>query len=178
MASRSKRDELVHDGLEGSTPSPSAARTWGHGPTGRHWFRNPEIRVRLPMTPLSSMPSWSSSECSPACHAGDREFKSRRGRSMTWRGTQTGKAAKLRPSCMRVRIPPSLLDDVRRPGSGDPSPVPGRPLTIRKVVGYGWPSRFATPCPVTGMWVQIPCLPLGVPNHVCPDGEMEIMTRF
>ena len=55
---------------------------------------------------------------------------------------------------------------------------PVGPLTIRKVVGYGWPSRFAKPCPVTGMWVQIPCLPLGVLNDVCPDGEMEIMTRF
>ena len=30
--------------------------------------------------------SWSSTECSPACHAGDREFKSRRGRFGKVRG--------------------------------------------------------------------------------------------
>ena len=28
--------------------------TWGRGPTGRHWFRNPAIRVQLPATPLET----------------------------------------------------------------------------------------------------------------------------
>jgi hypothetical protein len=35
------------------------------------------------------------------------------------------------------------------------------PLTyIRKVAGYGLPGRTANACPFTGIWVQIPCLPL------------------
>lgn len=42
---------------------------------------------------------------------------------------------------------------------GNPGSIPGG-STEWKVVGYGWPSRFAKPCPLTGMWVQIPCLPL------------------
>jgi hypothetical protein len=152
---------------------------WGHGPTGRRRLRKPEIRVRIPVTPLSKyspvvqrprhlaytqetmvqlhpglltcpgtpigraawlkprrlpvrlrpwarpgrqsgrppwlrtrdaagpnpawaigniLSSWSSLECSPACHAGDRGFKSRRGRFReARRGTQIGKAAKLKP---------------------------------------------------------------------------------
>ena len=67
--------------------------------------------VRLPPEPLKKIESsWSSLECSLACHARDRGFKSRRGRSdemaryangdaarMKWRGTQIGKAAKLKP---------------------------------------------------------------------------------
>ena len=55
--------------------------------------------VRVPPEPLETiMSSWSSLECSPACHAGDRGFKSRRGRlSMKRHGTQIGKAAKLKP---------------------------------------------------------------------------------
>ena len=52
--------------------------------------------------------------------------------------------------------------------------LPVGPLRLWKVVGYGWPSRFAKPCPLTGMWVQIPCLPL----VRCPDGETDIMPRF
>ena len=53
--------------------------------------------------------SWSSQECSPACHAGDRGFKSHRGRSTRWHGTPTGRAAKLKPWCLWVRLPPVLL---------------------------------------------------------------------
>jgi hypothetical protein len=56
--------------------------------------------------------------------------------------------------------------------SGGPGSIPGGSTAWRKVVGYGWPSRFTKPCPLTGMWVQIPCLPLR------PDGEMDIMPRF
>ena len=38
---------------------------------------------------------------------------------------------------------------------------PVGPLTyIRKVAGYGSPGRFAKPCDLRVMWVQIPCLPL------------------
>lgn len=66
------------------------------------------------------MPSWSSLECSHACHAGDRRFKSDRGCSTTWHGTQTGKATTdqrcasvpdLR-DCLWVRLPPVLLNRV------------------------------------------------------------------
>ena len=36
------------------------------------------------------------------------------------------------------------------------------PLTVRKVAEYGWSGRFAKPCArKSGMWVRIPCLPLG-----------------
>ncbi len=31
---------------------------------------------------------------------------------------------------------------------------------FRKVAGYGLPGRFAKPCDLRVMWVQIPCLPL------------------
>ena len=34
--------------------SPTASALWGHGPTGRRWLRKPEIRVRVPVTPLES----------------------------------------------------------------------------------------------------------------------------
>ena len=33
---------------------PHGFRLGGHGPTGRRWFRKPEIRVRLPVTPLDT----------------------------------------------------------------------------------------------------------------------------
>ena len=36
--------------LVGSSPTASALR--GHGPIGRRWLRKPEIRVRVPVTPL------------------------------------------------------------------------------------------------------------------------------
>ena len=73
-----------------------------HGPTGRHQLRKLEIRVRLPVGPLQQQwsslhdnsSSWSSPECSPACHAGDRGFKSHRGRWKTARyaNRQSGEA--------------------------------------------------------------------------------------
>ena len=44
---------------------------------------------------------------------------------------------------------------------------------IRKVAGYGLPGRTANACLLTGMWVQIPCLPL-----TWLDGEMDIIPRF
>jgi hypothetical protein len=57
--------------------------------------------------PLTS--SWSSLECSPACHAGDRGFKSHRGRLY---GTvrQSGRATDLKRPWMWVRLPPVLLE--------------------------------------------------------------------
>ena len=53
--------------------------------------------VRLPPEPLrtiTTMASWSSLECSPACHAGYHGFKSRRGRlKMAWYANrQSGEA--------------------------------------------------------------------------------------
>ncbi len=48
--------------------------------------------------------------------------------------------------------------------SGFDSPaVHLRELHLRKVAGYGWPGRFAKPCDLRVMWVQIPCLPLNIP---------------
>ena len=44
------------------------------------------------------MPSWSSLECSPACHAGDRGSKSRRGRWMTRRGKRPSQELAVRRS--------------------------------------------------------------------------------
>ena len=41
-----------HHAKHGPGGRASAEAIWGHGPTGRRWFRNPEIRVRLPVTPL------------------------------------------------------------------------------------------------------------------------------
>ena len=43
---------------------------------------------------------------------------------------------------------------------GDPSSTLGGSTDIRKVAGYGLPGRFAKPCDLRVMWVQIPCLPL------------------
>ena len=54
--------------------------------------------------------SWSSQECSPPCHAGDRGFKSHRGRSRHGTVRQPGRAAKLKPWCLWVRLPPVLLE--------------------------------------------------------------------
>ena len=66
--------------------------------------------VRPPPEPLEiNTSSQSSQECSPPCHGGDRGFKSHRGRLTTWRGTPTGRAAKLKPWCLWVRLPPVLL---------------------------------------------------------------------
>ena len=90
--------------------------------------------VQIPPEPLTNItPSWSSQECSPACHAGDRRFKSDRGcfsmavirlmgksasslkatcrlpLNMKRLGTRIGIAAKLKPWCLRVRLPPASL---------------------------------------------------------------------
>jgi hypothetical protein len=56
--------------------------------------------------------------------------------------------------------------------TGNPGSIPGGSTDIRKVAGYGLPGRTANACPLTGMWVQIPCLPLW------PDGETDIIPRF
>ena len=62
------------------------------------------------------MPLWSSPECSPPCHGGDRGFKSRRGRSCS----TIRKPAKRRSSNLRdrlwVRLPPVLLAGTIRVG--------------------------------------------------------------
>ena len=106
--------DSIRDHFGPDTPTGRAARLkperlrvrlplWAHNWLGRqpadHLGLEPGMLwVRLPPEPLkTNMPSWSSLECSPACHAGDRGFKSRRGRLTTWHGTQTGKAAKLKP---------------------------------------------------------------------------------
>ena len=53
------------------------------------------------------MSSWSSLECSPACHAGDRGFKSHRGRLARYANWQSGEAQTF--VTLRVRLPPVPL---------------------------------------------------------------------
>ena len=70
---------------------------------GTLWVRiPPEL---LAIKPLSS---WSSLECSPACHAGDRGFKSHRGRSIArYANRKSGEAQTF--ATLWVRLPPVLL---------------------------------------------------------------------
>ena len=44
--------------------------------------------------------------------------------------------------------------------TGNPGSIPGGSTDKRKVAGYGLPGRTANACPLTGMRVRIPCLPL------------------
>ena len=58
-----------------------------------------KLWVRIPLELFINTSSRSSPECSPPCQGGDQGFKSPRGRFFTTRrGTQSGKAAKLKPS--------------------------------------------------------------------------------
>src|SRR5258706_15128970 len=61
----------------------------------------------IPTGPSEYWPHRSSLECSSPCHGEDRGFKSRMGRLR--HGTPTGRAAKLKPWIVRVRIPPVLF---------------------------------------------------------------------
>ena len=97
---------LIRQSAERLGLSPSVCRfdsCSGHMRLGRqladHLGLEPGMLwVRLPPELLTrNTSSRSSLECSPPCHGGDRRFKSDRGR-LTRRGTQTGKAAKLKPS--------------------------------------------------------------------------------
>ena len=69
--------------------------------------------VRLPPELLNCLSSWSSPECSPACHAGDRGFKSHRGRfdrherRARYAIRQSGEAQTF--VILRVRSPPAPL---------------------------------------------------------------------
>ena len=48
---------------------------------------------------------------------------------------------------------------------GNRGSTPRDSTDIRKVAGYGLPGRFAKPCDLRVMWVQIPCLPLTTADH-------------
>ena len=65
--------------------------------------------VRIPPELLNkTSSSWSSLECSPACHAGDRGFKSHRGRSIArYANRKSGEAQTF--VTLWVRLPPVLL---------------------------------------------------------------------
>ena len=57
------------------------------------------------------MSSWSSLECSPACHAGDRGFKSHRGRSIArYANWKSGEAQTF--ATLWVRLPPVLFAEL------------------------------------------------------------------
>jgi hypothetical protein len=50
--------------------------------------------------------------------------------------------------------------------TGNPGSIPGGSTETKwKVAGYGLPGRFAKPCDLRVMWVQIPCLPLTTADH-------------
>ena len=68
--------------------------------------------VRVPPGPLQHSSPWSSQECSPACHAGGRGFKSRRGR---FREHGVVRKQAKRPSSnlgeLSVRLRPAPLEE-------------------------------------------------------------------
>jgi hypothetical protein len=82
---------------------PVRLRPWAR--PGRQFGRPPWLRTRdaVGSSPTraigNTLSSWSSLECSPACHAGDRGFKSRRGRYWTttarYANRQSGQAQTL-----------------------------------------------------------------------------------
>jgi hypothetical protein len=88
----------------GSSPTASASRTWGHGPTGRRWFRIPEIRVRLPVTPLEIMVPWSSGE--DAWPTSRKPMVRFHPGPLICPSTPTGRAAWLKPRRLPVRPRP------------------------------------------------------------------------
>ena len=108
-----------------------------HRPTGRLQFRTLEIRVQFPVSPLNIV-LWPSGEGSSptrrqswvrvppeplktqyvlveqpgvlACLSRRRSWvQIPSGTLKTWHGTPTGRAAKLKPWCLWVRLPPVLL---------------------------------------------------------------------
>ena len=105
-----RRGQLRHEEMIGGSSPPRTTRL------GRQSADHPGLEpgmlwVRLPPGPLQLVTSsWSSQECSPACHAGDRGFKSHRGRL----DDAVRKPAKRRSSnlrdCLWVRLPPVLLE--------------------------------------------------------------------
>ena len=77
---------------------------WAHRPTGRCWRRMPEIRVRFPVSPLNNIVLWPSGE---GCSLTRRRSGVRvpPGRLAQRRlDTPTGRATRLKPECLRVRI--------------------------------------------------------------------------
>ena len=88
--------------LVGSSPTASAFR--GHGPTGRRWLRKPEIRVRIPVTPLE----WHSPVVQRQrrlVHTQETMVRLHPG-LLDCPGTPIGRAAWLKPRRMRVRLRP------------------------------------------------------------------------
>ena len=130
------------------------------------------------------MPSWSSLECSPACHAGDRRFKSDRGcltptcaaqgaASNNGAVRQPGRATDFKRPWMWVRLPLALLEElhasaghwrapvaVTHPPSGCGGSIPARRTDF-------WPVGLAAGCETLNLaaWVR---LPYGLPAQ--PSG--------
>ncbi len=122
----------------GSTP-PGITLTKGSvGVSAAHLLGTEEDAVQLRDGPLDTG-RWSKGK-TLGLHPGNRGSSPRRSTGRTW---ADGPMGRRQFGELEIRVRVSV-----------------GPLTIWKVVGYGWPSRFAKPCPVTGMWVQIPCLPL------------------
>ena len=86
----------------GSSPTASAPKGWAHGPTGRHQLRTLEIRVQLPVSPLN-MVLWPSGEGSSPTKSGSVV---RVHPGLLWRcpDTPTGRATRLKPECLQVRL--------------------------------------------------------------------------
>jgi hypothetical protein len=72
-----------------------------HGPTGRHKLRTLEIWVRFPVSPLAV--PWSNGNDSCPTNR-KRWFNSIRDYLLIRPGTPTGRAARLKPECLQVRL--------------------------------------------------------------------------
>ncbi len=125
--------------------------------------------VRPPPEPLQHITSSQSSpECSPPCHGGDRGFKSHRGRLKTWHGTPTGRAAKLKPWCLWVRLPPVLLKTCVGWALAGPA---GRNPDVLTDLGGSTPSRrtsttenTVTWCNLAARWIVYPLVRVQIPS--------------
>ena len=100
-------------------------------------------------------------------------------RTLVWHGTQSGKAAKLKPSCSVGSTPTRVTETLcvgwalacpsgcNPPASCSAGSIPAqRTDTTRKAAGYGWPGRIANACLFPEIRVRFPCLPLiSLLNH-------------
>ena len=99
---------------------PHGFRLRGHGPTGKHWVRNPEIRVRLSVTPLENAVPWSNgNDTWPTTRK--RWFDSIRDHSVLVE--QPGVLACLSRRRSRVQIPSRALNVAFRGAKGSDGAV-------------------------------------------------------
>ena len=117
---------------------PGSLKRWSVGVAVARRRGEAEDRVRVPDGPLQR---------GPACRWGRLTLA----RSVWWVQLPSGPLENT-GSWSNGKTPPWR--------GGDPSSTLGGSTDIWKVAGYGSPGRFAKPCDLRVMWVQIPCLPL------------------